>query len=62
MSSGEERVWADWRILQGLKKEMQQALQLGKAQESRGGLGACQGGTCQILFAEVEEKAQELNF
>lgn len=40
VSFGEECIWADRRILQGLKKEMQQALQLGKAAEGRSGLGA----------------------
>lgn len=56
MSSGEERVRADWRILQSLKTEMQQALQLGKAQEGGSGLGTGQGGTSQLLIAGLEKE------
>lgn len=44
VSSGEERLWADRRILQGLQEEMQQALQLGEAEEGRSGLGASPSG------------------
>lgn len=51
MPPGEECVWADGRILQSLQKEVQQALQLGKASESRGGLGASQGGESDFLAA-----------
>ena len=53
VSSGEERVWADGRLLQGLQKEMQQTLQLGKAQESRGGLGASQSGKSTLVIVAL---------
>lgn len=53
VSSGEERVWADRRLLQGLQKEMQQTLQLGKAQESRGGLGASQSGKSTFVIVAL---------
>lgn len=53
VSSGEERVWADRRLLQGLQKEMQQTLQLGKAQESRGGLGASQSGKLTFVIVAL---------
>lgn len=65
MPSGEECVRADRRLLQGLQKEMQQALQLGKAEESRGGPGASQGGrsnTISVASASVNRTGNAPRF
>lgn len=50
LSSGKERLRADGRVLSDLKKEMQQTLQLGKAEKSRSGLGASPSGESDAEF------------